>query len=293
MPTEVKNYRLFITAGISFAFLWGSGSTVTKYGLQFLQPFVFAVCRLFTAAAIMLIIAHVVLGYALPHKNHWKALVIYGLLNLSIFLGMYCYALQFVPGGLGTLVTSTIPIFITIFTGLWLKKKISLIIIFSLILCSAGVTIAGWQIIQLSTASAYGMLILFLGIISNAAGAVYFVGRDWDGLNLITINAWQTLLGGLFLLPICLYNYDSSLNNFIWPAVASVAWLAIGLSTTGILLWLFILRQSAVRASLWLFLCPIIGFAFAAFLLKEPLSWFTAFGVLLVLGGLYLGQKNA
>ena len=218
--------------------------------------------------------------------------MIYGLLNLSIFLGMYCYALQFVPGGIGTLVTSTIPIFITIFTGLWLKKKISLVIIFSLILCSAGVLTAGWQIIQLNTASAYGLLILFLGVISNAAGAVYFVGRDWGGLNLITINAWQTLLGGVFLLPICLFNYDSSLNNFVWPAVASVGWLAIGLSTTGILLWLFILRQNAVRASFWLFLCPIIGFGFAAILLKEPITIFTIVGLFLVITGLYLSQKK-
>ncbi len=293
MFTSVKNSRLSILAGILFAFFWGSASTITKYGLSYLQPWVLAVCRLMTAAIIMMAIAHLILQYPLPQRKHWKGLIIYGLLNLSLFLGFYNYALQFVPGGLGTLMTSTIPIFITLFSSLWLKKKISPVILLCLIICFVGVCTAAWPIIHFTKNSGFGVSILLIGIISNALGAVYFVGAEWDGINLLTINAWQTLIGALFLLPLCLYTYDSNLNHFTFSAMISVGWLAIFVSIAAILLWLFILKQNPIRAAFWLFLCPIIGFGLAAFLLHEPSTWYTAIGICLVIGGLYIGQKNA
>jgi hypothetical protein len=68
-----------------------------------------------------------------------------------------------------------------------------------------GVITAAWPMIQVNKGFGFGMLILLIGIISNAAGSVYFVGTNWDGINLLTINAWQTLIGALLLLPLCLY----------------------------------------------------------------------------------------
>ncbi len=292
MQSASKNSWIFIISGILFAFIWGSGSTITKYGLQYLQPWVLVVCRLLFAAIIMLTIAHLILGYTIPQRKHWKSIFICGLLNLSIFLGMYTYALQFVPGGLGTLMTSIIPIFITLFSGLYLKKKISVVIIFSLIICFTGVFIAAWPILQFNKETAIGMLILLTGIISNAAGAVYYVGKDWEGIKILTINAWQTLVGGLILLPMCLYNFNNYNNYFCWQSIASVGWLALFLSFVAILLWLFLLRQNTVRAAFWLFLCPVVGFGLAAILLHETISGFTATGVLLVVTGLYLSQRK-
>jgi drug/metabolite transporter (DMT)-like permease len=75
--------------------------------------------------------------------------------------------------------------------------------------------------------------------------------------------------------------------------MASVGWLAHLISIAAILLWLLILQQNPVRAAFWIFLCPVIGFMLAAILLHEPLTCFTAIGVLLVVSGLYLGQRYA
>ena len=293
MNTVVKkNFRLYIIAGIFFSILWGSGSTVTKYTLQHLQPWVLVFCRLFIASIVMLITAHVILKYKFPQRKNWKKVIICGLLNLCIFQGMFTYALKFVPGGLGTLMTSTIPIFITLFNKLWLKKRIPQNVILSLIFCFIGVVLAAWNFLQLDNVIGLGILILFAGIISNAAGAVYFVGEEWNGMNIITINAWQSLAASLFLLPFCIYHYDSALNNFNLTAIVGIGWLAIFISVTAILLWLFILKQNPIRASFWLFLCPIVGFSIAAYLLQEPITALTVIGVLLVIYGLYLSQRT-
>lgn len=294
MNTVVKkNFRLYIIAGIFFSILWGSGSTVTKFTLQYLQPWVLVFCRLFAASIIMLIIAHLILKYKLPQRQHWKKLIISGFLNLCVFQGMFTYALNFVPGGLGTLMTSTTPIFITLFTSLWLKKRITSNVICSIIICLIGVVIAAWNFIQLENVLSFGILILGIGIISNAAGAVYFVSEDWKGMNLITFNAWQSLAASLFLLPFCIYHYNSASNNFNLNAIIGTGWLAIFISVIAILLWLFILKQNPIRAAFWLFLCPIIGFSIAAYLLHEPITELTVIGVAFVIYGLYLSQRTA
>jgi probable blue pigment (indigoidine) exporter len=53
-----------------------------------------------------------------------------------------------------------------------------------------------------------------------------------------------------------------------------------------------LLKTDAVRASLWLYLCPIFGFIYSAILLNEPITLYTITGTLLVMAALYIGQKK-
>ena len=68
--------------------------------------------------------------------------------------------------------------------------------------------------------------------------------------------------------------------------------LAIPVSIGAVQLWLYLLRDNPVKASFWLFLCPVFGFIIAAITLHEPISLYTFIGVLLVIGGLYMVQKK-
>ena len=72
---------------------------------------------------------------------------------------------------------------------------------------------------------------------------------------------------------------------------AGTLWLILPVSIGAVQCWLYLLKNNAARASYWLFLCPVFGFLISAYLLNEPLSWFTAAGVALVLIGLY--TRNA
>jgi drug/metabolite transporter (DMT)-like permease len=79
-------------------------------------------------------------------------------------------------------------------------------------------------------------------------------------------------------------------NNFDLSFWLSLAWLIIPVSIIAVQLWLRLLKDDAVRASLWLFLCPVFGFMYATFLLHEPFTIHTAVGALLVMAALYVGQ---
>ena len=66
----------------------------------------------------------------------------------------------------------------------------------------------------------------------------------------------------------------------------------IPVSIGAVQLWLYLLKADAVKASIWLFLCPIFGLVYATLLLDEPFSFYTVLGTLLVLIALILGQQQ-
>lgn len=290
---DSENARLkWVVGGLLFAALWASASAATKIGLQVAQPLVIACTRFGLAAVIMLIIAHLFLRQPLPQGKQWKQIAIYGLLNITIYLGLFVVAMQTVSAGIGSLSIAINPVFMSVMSVFFLKKKLSFTVLLALILGSLGVVCAAWPLFSDAHVTPQGLIILFVSMFSYSVAAIYFSAKNWTGLHLFTINGWQTLLGGIFLLPFALYFYQPQQNNFNLTFWQSVSWLAIPVSVAAVQLWLWLLKTDAVRAGLWLFLCPIFGFAYASWLLKEPLGMYTIIGVVLVLVGLLLSRRD-
>lgn len=281
-----------ILAGIAFAILWASASIATKIALQSAQPFMIAVSRFFIAAIIMLFVAHALLKERFPEKQEWKQLAIYGTLNITIYLGIYVIAMMNVSAGLGSLAVATNPVFISIITGIWLKQKVKLTTIFSLVLCAVGILVAATSLLKSSYATPQGLTLLLLSMLAYSLGAVYFSKSQWNGLHILVINGWQTLIGGVLMLPLLFAYYDSDKNVYDVRSIGGILWLAIPVSIAAVLLWLYLLMNNTVKASFWLFLCPVFGFGIASIMLNEPIGANTFIGVILVLAGLYLVQKE-
>jgi probable blue pigment (indigoidine) exporter len=285
------NFKL-ISAGIAFAILWASASSATKVALQSAQPFLIAVSRFLIAGVTMLFISHIFLQERWPRKNEWNQIAVYALLNVSIYLGLYVIAMQNVSAGLGSLSTGTNPVMISIIAAVWLGQPLKRVTIISLLLCTAGIIIAAYPLLKNSYATPAGLLILFISMLSYSTGAVYFSKKKWHGLHMMVINGWQTLFGGIFLLPFLFAFYKADKNIYDVKSLGGILWLAFPVSIGAVQLWLYLLRDNPVKASFWLFLCPIFGFIMAAIILKEPISVFTFIGVALVISGLYIVQKK-
>lgn len=286
----MKKRVLLIISGFFFAILWSSASTATKIGLQAAQPLSICIPRFFLAGGLMLATAHMVLRNRLPKGGEWGQLAIYGLLNISIYLGLYVVAMQHVSPGLGSLSVATNPVFINIISALVFRQRIKLYTLFSLVLCSVGVVLAAWPLLQNSSATPGGLLILLVSMLAYSAGVLYFARRPWNDLSMLVINGWQTLLGGIFLLPFAVWAYKPARNVWDMRSIGAVLWLAIPVSIGAVQLWLYLLRDNAARASFWLFLCPVFGFIIANAVMKEPIGVYTISGMALVIAGLYLVQ---
>lgn len=292
MQRTFKNTGWF-AAGFFFAALWASASTATKIGLAVAQPLVIALVRFGMASVILLCLAHVVLRQPLPTRRHWKPLALYGFLNITVYLGLYVMAMQTVTAGIGALAVASNPVFISFLSVFFLKKHMTLAVVASILVCTIGVLCAAWPLLGTAAVMAKGLLLLLASMLSYSVGALYFSSREWGGLSLLAINGWQTLLGGLFLLPVALFFYQPSANRFNATFWLSVSWLALPVSIVAVQLWLWLLQKNAVQAGLWLFLCPLFGFALAAWLVHDPLNLYTLAGILLVIIGLLLSKVNA
>nr|WP_294906593.1 DMT family transporter [uncultured Lacibacter sp.] len=282
----------YIAAGVGFALLWSSAASATKIALQSAQPFVLSVTRFFIAGAGMLFFAHVIWRKRLPQNKEWLFIALYGLLNISLYLGLYVVAMQEVAAGLGSMAVAVNPVLISIISAVLFDHRITILHWLSLALCSIGVFVAAWPLLQNSFATTGGILIMLLSMLAYSAGAIYFARTKWNGLHILVINGWQTLIGGLFLVPVLLFTYHEQLNQFDLRFWGGVLWLAVPVSVAAVQLWLWLLKRNAVTASYWLFLCPVFGYMIAAVSLNEPVSIFTIAGVLLVTAGLYMAQRG-
>lgn len=283
---------LLFLAGVCFAFLWASASTATKLGLEVAQPFLINVTRFFIAGVVMLFISHGLMRNRRPLNREWKQLAIYGLLNISGYLGLYVIAMKNVSPGLGSLAIATNPVMINLLGALLFGQAIKANTWISLGLCMLGVLIAAYPLLQNSYATPRGLLLLLTSMLIYSCGILYFSRQNWNQLHILTINGWQTFLGGIFLWPVAAITYRSGANHWNWQFAGAVGWLAIPVSIIAVQLWLYLLRDNAVKASFWLFLCPVFGYLIANVVMKEPIGIFTVAGMALVLTGLYLVQRK-
>ncbi len=273
--------------------LWASASVATKFGIRSADPLILANVRFLVAGVLMLGFAYTLARPKshLPQGTEWKQLFIFSLLNTTIYLSAFVLSMREVSAGIGSLSTATGPLFVIVLSAIWLQRSLRWDEAFGVVLGLSGAALATWPLLQNSHASLKGLAILMGGIVSVSAASVYYARVDWK-LSNVAINGWQVLLGGFMLLPFTLYFADwdhSHLDIQFW---ASAGWLIVPVSVISLQLWFYLLRQDAVKASLWLFLCPIFGFTYSHLLLQEPLSWHTFVGTGLVISGLYVAQRK-
>ncbi len=240
----------------------------------------------------MLLFAHVIFRQRLPSGKEWKSISVYGLLNITIYLGCYVIAMQHVTAGIGALAIATNPLFISFLSIFFLKKKLKPVIFVALLLGTAGVVIASWPLLHEAVITTSGLLLLLFSMLSYSIGSIYFSAKNWNQLSLLTINGWQTFIGGILLLPFTIWQYKAGNNFFNFTFWSATIWLAIPVSIFAVQLWLWLLKKNTVKAGLWLFLCPVFGFALAAWILNDKISSYTIIGVVLVMIGLFLSQRG-
>lgn len=282
----------FVVLGLLFALLWASASTATKIGLESAQPFVIALVRFLIAGSIMLLLSHVLIRKRIPKGKEWRQLIIYGFLNITAYLGFYVVAMENVSAGFGSLAVATNPVFMSLLASMFLGYKLRLSAVVSMIICFGGVAIVAYPLMQSSLTTMEGILFMTASMISYSIGNLYVSRQKWNDLHILTINGWQTILGGVFLLPVLFYTYEGSQNVYNTSFWMSVTWLAIPVSIAAVLLWLYLLKENPVKASYWLFLCPIFGFFIARLFVNEPITLYTVIGVVLVIVGLYFLNKK-
>jgi drug/metabolite transporter (DMT)-like permease len=280
----------FLVTGFGFALLWASASAAGKLGLRSVEPLTFFTIRFISAGVVLLVVSHILLRYALPSGKEWLQVTVFGLFNTALYLGIFIVALQHVAAGITTLAIALNPLLISILSAVFMHRKVAVKEWWSILIGMAGVALATYPLLTTHHATISGVFLIALCMLMYSIGSVYYASVPWK-LQRLVINGWQVLLGGLMLLPLAMVESQHN-NNFNINFWLSLFWLVVPVSIIAVQLWLRLLRDDAVRASIWLFLCPVFGLIYATWLLHEPFSWFTLAGLVLVMAAIYLGQVS-
>jgi len=285
----LKNLNYILT-GIAFALLWASASTAGKFGIQSVEPLTFFTIRFLAAGILLLIFSHAIMRYTLPSGMEWWQVTVFGAFNTALYLGIFIIALKNVAAGITTMAIALNPLLIGILSAQTMKRKVLWREWLSILIGMIGVAVATLPLLKTKHATITGVLLIILCMLMYSIGSVYYASVKWK-LQRTTINAWQVFIGGLMLLPFALF-FENGNNSFDLKFILSLTWLVIPVSIGAVQLWLRLLKDDAVRASIWLFLCPVFGLLYATILLNEPFTLLTALGAVLVIVALYIGQMK-
>lgn len=238
----------------------------------------------------MLIFSTIVSRERFPRKSEWKPLFIFGLFNTTLYLGIFILALQYVTAGITSLAIALNPLLISLMSAFILRRKVAGAEWLSILIGIGGVSVAVYPLIAGDHVTLTGIILLLLCMLTYSYGSVFYSSVDWK-LTRLAINAWQVFLGGLMLSPFMLFLHEGQ-NKMDLNFWLSEAWLIFPVSVVSVQLWLWLLKNDPVKASLWLFLCPIFGQLVSTLLLNEPFTSLTVIGTLLVLVSLYIGQRK-
>ncbi len=285
-----KPSLLLTIAALFYILLWSSAFIATKIGVTHSPPLTLLAVRFLCAALLMALLAWI---GKLPCPQGWLAwgrLALFGLLNSAFYLGCNYEALRSLSAGMGSIISATNPLLLTLIAPVVLRERLSWWRILGLVLGFGGVIfVMGARLNgneHMDTIG--GMVLAFIGVV-GFVGATLFYKRYPPREHAFVVNAVQLGAAGLALVFAALLFEHSEKVHIDAPLIWSFLYLVLVISIGASLLWFWLLKRGeASVVSSYYFLTPIAGLALAALLLGEPFGARDLLGLVAVAAGIAL-----
>jgi drug/metabolite transporter (DMT)-like permease len=287
-PMRFPALPLPVLVGV-FCLLWSSAFSVAKLAMMDCPPLLMLTVRFLLAGGVMLAAA------AALQRGEWRlsrrdvaALVLLGIANNALYLGLNYVGMQGVSSGLSALIVSANPVLTALLATVFLDERMTWRKAAGLLLGVGGVAFIVASRVSGAAESPVGIAFVIGGLLSIVAGTILFKklapqGGLWIG------NGVQNLAGGLALLPFALSLEPIGAVVPSWRLVLAIAYLALLVSVVGYLLWFYLLTTSgATAASAYHFLMPPLGMLFGWLVLDECVGLVELLGIVPVAFGIYL-----
>jgi drug/metabolite transporter (DMT)-like permease len=285
-------FKLVLTA-----VFWGGTFIAARVVTREIDAYSVAFLRFFAASVLLLVLSvKVEGGQTRIKRRHIPDLFILGVTGIFAYNIFFFKGLKIIEAGRAALIVATCPVFIAIFSRVFLREKLSLLKISGIIisLSGASVVITRGDLGQIAGGSFGAGEIYILGCVM--CWAVYsLVGRRvMKELSPLKAVGYSSVVGTVLLFFPAVYN-----GLFERIAGASfVEWMCVGyLAVFGTVVgfvWYYdgVRRIGAVRAGLFINLVPVSGVALGFLILNEPVSFSLVAGGALVIAGVYMTNKR-
>jgi len=274
--------------------IWGAASPIFKFALQNIPPFTLAFIRFFFAGLIFV-------PLALKHwqKISWQELVRIlwiGFFGITINIAFFFLGLKRTESINVPIIASSGPVFIYIFSIIFLKEKPKLKVASGMLTALFGVLIiillplflGGKKLILGEIEGNLFILLATLGMVFQT-----IISKDLlKKINPYSVSMISFLFGSMTFLPLAVKELNSwnfnQLNFQGWTGIIFGVFFSSALAY--FLYYYGISKLAAQEVGLFTYIDPVVAVLIAMPLLKEFPSWYYLIGTLFVFGGIYMAE---
>ncbi|HVI45604.1 MAG TPA: EamA family transporter [Chitinophaga sp.] len=286
-----SNTNAYIALAIVSIF-WGTTYLASRIGVRHIHGVMLAGLRQ-TTAGFLITGFFFLKGYKLPEKIVLSKLFVMGLLMLCGSNGLMTWAMQYIPSGLGAIISATVPIWITIFSYFLVKRtRLSYQLIIGMLLGFAGVAGIFYNYLSslMNPDFRFGIMLSIFACIFWALGSV--LTAKWAlGVNYLFGAGFQMLFSGIVMLLVGTLVLGQQLNadSFTAELWESLLYLVLVGSVLSYSAYVFTLNNLPPSlAAVYAYINPIVAVLLGWILLHESLNWLMGFCSLVTVGGVYL-----
>lgn len=291
----IEKYH-YLIIGLPIIF-WAFAFPLIKLVLKELNPTNLTILRLFIVCICLLFILLLQPNRItkLDVKDVPKIFFL-GFFGVISYYFLLNYGEQYISAGVSSLIISTIPIFIVILALIFLYEKLTLNILFGLIISLSGVIIISlYGNINIKLEIKY--ILSTIAVLFAAFLAAFYIVAGKKLLKKyspLSLTIYAILFGSLGMIPFIndsLFHELARLSNFGW---ITVIYLAVFSTVISYVLWYIALEyKNASELGIYLYLMPIISTIFSFFILNEKITFLFIFGgFLIIIGLLFVNNKT-
>ena len=280
-----------LAMGVTFAVIWASAFTSTRLIVTAAPPLTALVIRFGISAALAIGIALALGQRPRFSPRQWRALVIFGLCQNALYLGLNWIGMQTVEASAASIIASMMPLLVALFGRLFLGDRLRPLAVLGLAAGLFGVAlIMGVRLTK--GLDPHGALLCVAAVVALTVATLAVRGAG-GGRNVLMAVGVQMGVGAVaLLLPALVMEHG---RPIAWSGPLGAAFLytilAPGIGATFI--WFQLVKRiGAVRAATFHFLSPPFGVAIAAALLGEHFGASDVIGSAIVAAGILMVQLS-
>ncbi|WP_207102659.1 DMT family transporter [Paracoccus shandongensis] len=280
-----------ILMGVFFAVMWASAFTSTRMIVTEVPP-LFALAWRFTLSGGIGILVALMMGetWRALTRAQWRAVVILGLCQNALYLGLNWVAMQWIEAGLASIIAATMPLIVAFLGWSLLGERLRPLGVAGLAMGLAGVAIIMGARLQ-GGSDMTGIVMCFAAALALAVATLTVRGASSGG-NVMMIVGLQMLVGAatLWVVAPLVEDWHVTPNPRL---VAAFLYTVIVPGLVATWVWFKLVgRIGAVRAATFHFLTPFFGVATGAALLGEHLALGDVIGVGVIMAGILAVQLS-
>ncbi|WP_375279686.1 DMT family transporter [Pseudooctadecabacter sp.] len=279
-----------VLMGVVFGLMWASAFTSARVIVAYAPPLYALAIRFLISGLIGVTLARAMGQSWHLTRAQWGAVVIFGISQNALYLGLNFVAMQTVEASLAAIVASTMPLLVAFASWAAIGEKIRPLGVAGLLAGVLGVALIMGARLQ-GQVDLFGLGLCVLGVVSLTVATLSVRGASSGG-NFLMIVGLQMLVGSAFLWVPALA-FETFAVTWTWQLGVAFAYTVLipGLAAT--LIWFLLVdRIGATPAAVFHFLTPFFGVTIAALLLGEELGSLDVVGVMIITAGILAVQLS-